>query len=138
MFVHRVTKRVFFVFYTTREYAKVSNWDGFRYGPLEIVWTEGREVRIGDTLCRLSSTQFAVLLRLMTCYGAPVAKRVLEYKLGSEHARVAASRLRTLFRRFVNDAVSIVTLHGYGLRLSLNGRVFFLIRHSKNIYITSV
>lgn len=104
----------------------METWDGFTYGPLTVFHTEARMVTFGETHRSLSSPQFAILLRLMACHGAPVSMRALTRGLSVRYPRVIIFALRKYLKRHLGQMARIILVRGFGYLLSLTGEGFFI------------
>lgn len=99
----------------------MEQWNGFKYGPLRVEDGEECTVRcVDNNVYRLGKAEFALLLRLMTCYGKPVSGDVLAQGLSGEGVlRVVTCRLRKFLRDNLGKSIRIDTRHGFGYKLSI-------------------
>lgn len=98
------------------------DWDGFKFGPLHIYWTECRLLAVDGSEVSLGQREFNILLRLMSCHGGVVSSTMLARNLLDHPTlRMSICRLRKFLKRHFGNLVTIVTCQHYGYKLSLSG-----------------
>ena len=109
----------------------MEQWDRYTYGPLEVFSVAGRLMKIGDTIRCFNTTEFTVLLRLMTCGNSMVSTSMLMHGLSdTDSLRLQVYRIRLYLRRLIGNVVKIEAIRGYGYRLFLQGEFSFLTRRT--------